>query len=105
VERPAAWADALACAREDAARFCLWERATEPLAPALFDALARGASLAFACGPEGGIEDDEVELATARGWKATSLGPLLLRTETVAAAVLGAVRVWSGLRVEPGDGG
>jgi 16S rRNA (uracil1498-N3)-methyltransferase len=98
VERPAAWADALARAQEDAARFCLWERATEPLAPALFDALARGASLAFACGPEGGIEDDEVELATARGWKATSLGPLLLRTETVAAAVLGAVRVWSGLR-------
>jgi 16S rRNA (uracil1498-N3)-methyltransferase len=100
VERPVSWADALACAGADDARFCLWERATDPLAPGLFDALGRGVPLAFACGPEGGIEDDEVALATAQGWKATSLGPLLLRTETVAAAVLGAVRVWSGL--EPG---
>lgn len=102
VDRPAAWDDALASAEPDAARFCLWERATEPLAPSLFEALASGASLAFACGPEGGIEDDEIDLATARGWKATSLGPLLLRTETVAAAVLGAVRVWSGLRGQVG---
>ncbi len=101
VERPVSWADALALAGADAARFCLWERATDPLAPGLFDALARGVPLAFACGPEGGIEDDEAALATAQGWKATSLGPLLLRTETVAAAVLGAVRVWSGL--EPGS--
>ena len=45
-------------------------------------------------------EEAQAALATAQGWKATSLGPLLLRTETVAAAVLGAVRVWSGL--EPG---
>jgi 16S rRNA (uracil1498-N3)-methyltransferase len=97
VERPVDWAEALALAGAEAARFCLWERATDPLAPDLFDALARAAPLAFACGPEGGIEDDEVALATAQGWKATSLGPLLLRTETVAAAVLGAVRVWSGL--------
>jgi 16S rRNA (uracil1498-N3)-methyltransferase len=97
VDRPVPWADALTCAGADDARFCLWERAIEPLAPGLFDALARGAPLAFACGPEGGIEDDEVALAVARGWRATSLGPLLLRTETVAAAVLGAVRIWSGL--------
>ena len=60
-----------------------------------------GEDLAFACGPEGGIEDDEAELATARGWKAASLGPLVLRTETVAAAVLGAVRIWSGLSWHP----
>jgi len=97
VDRPVPWADALACAEATAARFCLWERATEALAPALFDALARGAPLAFACGPEGGLDDDEVELATAQGWKAVSLGPLFLRTETVAAAVLGAVRIWSAL--------
>jgi 16S rRNA (uracil1498-N3)-methyltransferase len=95
VERPMAWADALARVDEASARFFLWERATAPLGPALLDALTRGDDLAFACGPEGGIDDDEAELATAHGWKATSLGPLLLRTETVAAAVLGAVQVWS----------
>lgn len=97
VECPVPWADALAGVEDGAVRFCLWERATQPLAPALFEALARGAPLAFACGPEGGIADDEVELAVARGWKAASLGPLVLRTETVAAAVLGAVRIGSEL--------
>jgi 16S rRNA (uracil1498-N3)-methyltransferase len=79
------------------ALFCLWEHATEPLGPALFEALAQGRPLAFACGPEGGLEDAEVDFARARGWHAVSLGPLVLRTETVAGAVLGAVRVWSGL--------
>ena len=101
VERPQAWADALSRAEVHPARFLLWERATEPLGSSLFDVLAGGEDLAFACGPEGGIEDDEAELATARGWKAASLGPLVLRTETVAAAVLGAVRIWSGLSWHP----
>jgi 16S rRNA (uracil1498-N3)-methyltransferase len=94
-----AWGDALARADESGgARFCLWEHATEPLAPGLFEALAQGAPLAFACGPEGGLEDAEVDLARARGWRVVSIGPLALRTETVAAAVLGAVRVWAGLQ-------
>jgi 16S rRNA (uracil1498-N3)-methyltransferase len=97
VDAPCPWNDALARVAGDAARFCLWERATEPLAPALFDALARDAPLAFACGPEGGLEEREVDEARARGWTVVSLGPMALRTETVAAAVLGAVRVWSGL--------
>ncbi len=104
VELALTWSDALARAdgaNTEAARFFLWERATEALAPALFEALARGEDLAFASGPEGGIEDEEAELAAARGWKATSLGPLVLRTETVAAAVLGAVRIWSGLPASP----
>jgi 16S rRNA (uracil1498-N3)-methyltransferase len=97
VDRSGAWTAALAHAGPDDARFCLWEGADTPLAPALFDALARGASLAFACGPEGGLEHVEASEAAARGWTLASLGPLALRTETVAAAVLGAVRVWSGL--------
>jgi 16S rRNA (uracil1498-N3)-methyltransferase len=74
----------------------LREGATEALGPALFSALAEQSPLAFACGPEGGLDDDEVEFARGRGWKITSLGPIALRTETVAAAVLGAVRVWGG---------
>jgi 16S rRNA (uracil1498-N3)-methyltransferase len=97
VDPPLSWSDALAGVAPGTARFCLWERATSPLAPALLDALARGAPLAFACGPEGGLDDDEVEQARALGWTLASLGPFILRTETVAAAVLGAVRIWSPL--------
>lgn len=89
-----AWAEALSLGGDCTARFCLWERATAPLGPSLFAALASDASLAFACGPEGGLTEDEVALAQTRGWVIASLGPLALRTETVAAAVLGAVRVW-----------
>jgi 16S rRNA (uracil1498-N3)-methyltransferase len=96
VDPPGPWAEALARVEPEAERFCLWEHATDALGPPLFAALAGGASLAFACGPEGGLEDREVELARANGWKVVSLGPLALRTETVAAAVLGAVRVWGG---------
>ncbi len=96
IDAPCPWAEALARIEPDAERFCLWERATDALGPVLFAALAGGVPLAFACGPEGGLEDQEVELARASSWHVVSLGPLALRTETVAAAVLGAVRVWSG---------
>jgi 16S rRNA U1498 N3-methylase RsmE len=62
------------------ARFCLWENATEPLGPALFAALTAQMALAFACGPEGGLDETEVALASAQGWTVASLGPLALRT-------------------------
>ncbi|HLK38429.1 MAG TPA: RsmE family RNA methyltransferase [Polyangiaceae bacterium] len=94
VDAPCAWSEALSRGAECVARFCLWEGATEPLGPLLFAALASGASLAFACGPEGGLDEGEVALAAAQGWAIASLGPRALRTETVAAAVLGAVQVW-----------
>jgi 16S rRNA (uracil1498-N3)-methyltransferase len=97
VDAPCGWDDAIARVPAETARFCLWERATAPLGPPLLDALAvADAPLAFACGPEGGLDDDEAEQAQANGWTMASLGPLALRTETVASAVLGAVCVWSG---------
>jgi 16S rRNA (uracil1498-N3)-methyltransferase len=97
VGRPVTWLEALAQVDTDpsTARFCLYENATQPLAPALFEALGRGAPLAFACGPEGGLDEAEVAQAEASGWAIVSLGPLTLRTETVAAAVLGAVLIGS----------
>jgi 16S rRNA (uracil1498-N3)-methyltransferase len=95
VTGPLDWDEALATVDEGAARFLLWESATEPLAGPLAEALADGRGLAFAVGPEGGITEGEARRATERGWRALSLGPLILRTETVAAAVLGAARVWS----------
>jgi 16S rRNA (uracil1498-N3)-methyltransferase len=97
VDPPRPWSDALALPAEGTACFCLWESATEPLAPVLLDALAREVALAFACGPEGGLEESEVEEARAKGWFVVSLGAFTLRTETVAAAVLGATRALEGL--------
>ena len=103
VDHPTTWGEALDSVGTEAARFCLYEGATQALGPPLFEALAGTADLAFACGPEGGLETGEVDAALARGWIVCSLGPLVLRTETVAAAVLGAVRIWSGL--QPSDAG
>lgn len=97
VDPPRPWSDALALPAQGTACFCLRENAAEPLAPALLDALARGVPVAFACGPEGGLEESEVEEARAKGWTVVSLGDFTLRTETVAASVLGATRALEGL--------
>ncbi len=94
VEGVLAWAEALdAAAAASSARYCLDVRATSPLGATLPAAVAASEGLAFAIGPEGGFTDDEVEEAKARGFAIASLGRFVLRTETVAAAVLGAVRV------------
>ena len=88
------WREALTLASDEAAaKFCLWENATAPLAPLLRGALGRGAPIAFAIGPEGGLTEAEVEEARVLGYAPVSLGRFILRTETVAAAVLGAVRI------------
>jgi 16S rRNA (uracil1498-N3)-methyltransferase len=88
------WQAALDAAAADAdARFCLWENATDPLGPKLTEVIARRGSLAFAVGPEGGLTEAEVEAARVSGFAPVSLGRFILRTETVAAAVLGAVRI------------
>jgi 16S rRNA (uracil1498-N3)-methyltransferase len=94
---PLAWGEAIAFARaslgDDGAAFTLYERATEPLGPRLIDAAARGAGVAFAIGPEGGLEEGEVALAASLGFAPCGLGSTILRTETVAAAVLGALGI------------
>ncbi len=94
---PLPWAEAIGFARaslgDDGAAFTLWERATAPLGPALLEATKREAGVAFAIGPEGGIAEDEIALAEARGFVSCGLGATILRTETVAAAVLGALAV------------
>jgi 16S rRNA (uracil1498-N3)-methyltransferase len=87
------WPAALDAAAACEARFCLDPRASAALGAGLADAVARGASIAFAIGPEGGLSASEVSVAGDRGFLPAALGPFVLRTETVAAAVLGAVRV------------
>ncbi|MCU0684841.1 MAG: 16S rRNA (uracil(1498)-N(3))-methyltransferase [Polyangiaceae bacterium] len=65
----------------------------EPDAPPLRDAFGPvlPAAIAFAVGPEGGWEASELDAARAAGWALASLGPFVLRTETAAAAALGAL--------------
>jgi 16S rRNA (uracil1498-N3)-methyltransferase len=94
---PLEWAAALEEATRELAgiaRFVLGVGASAPPAPPLAAALAEGRPLAFAAGPEGGLADEEARAAEAHGWTLASLGRVILRAETVAAAVLGAVRVW-----------
>lgn len=93
IEGPYAFSDALDRAADCEARFCLDPRGKESLGAALAPAASRGASMAFAIGPEGGFSADEIAIAIAKGYAISSLGPFILRTETVAAAVLGAARV------------
>jgi 16S rRNA (uracil1498-N3)-methyltransferase len=87
------WPQALDEAREIDARFCLDKSAIEPLGTRLPAVVTSGASLAFAIGPEGGLTEEELEKAQNRDFAAVQLGRFVLRTETVATAVLGAVRV------------
>jgi len=72
-------------------RFALAPLAAEPLGARLEAYLS--SPLTFAIGPEGGLSDGELELLEHAGFARVSLGPFVLRTETVVAAVLGAVRV------------
>jgi 16S rRNA (uracil1498-N3)-methyltransferase len=94
VEGPTPWNDAIASVDAAAARFVLWEEAHAPLGPPLALELATGRALAFAAGPEGGLSAEEARFAEGQGWILASLGPFILRTETVPAAVLGAARVF-----------
>lgn len=92
---PFAWEEALSLPPPDAAKFLLYEGASAPLAHSLRRALDAGQPLAFCAGPEGGLTDEEVNSAVARGYENVSLGKFILRTETVSAAVLGAVRIFA----------
>ncbi|MEM1031988.1 MAG: RsmE family RNA methyltransferase [Myxococcota bacterium] len=58
--------------------------------PSVGATLAHGRAVTFAVGPEGGWTDDEREAARAAGYTPARLGPFTMRTETVAAAALGA---------------
>jgi 16S rRNA (uracil1498-N3)-methyltransferase len=95
IDAPCSWQEALVIGAAAELRFCLYERASDPLGPRLLQGLERGKTLAFAAGPEGGFDANEVQVASAAGFIVVSLGEIILRTETVVSAVLGAVRVLS----------
>ena len=47
--------------------------------------------LTLLIGPEGGLSPAEIEWSRGEGFERVSFGPFVLRTETAATAVLGAV--------------
>jgi 16S rRNA (uracil1498-N3)-methyltransferase len=93
---PTPWLDAVLGVPETFERIVLWEHAEQPLVLALEAAIENERGIALAVGPEGGLTPEEVEAARRAGWHVCSLGRSILRTETVATAVLGAIRVLAG---------
>ena len=77
-----------------ALRLVAWEEGGEPFVRTV--SLAAPGPCAVLVGPEGGLSAREVELALAHGFVAVSLGPRILRTETVAPALLAALSVLRG---------
>jgi 16S rRNA (uracil1498-N3)-methyltransferase len=77
------------------ARLVLDPSAPRPLAAAVE---AGAGAIALLIGPEGGFSPDELALAAQHGFLPASLGALVLRTETAAVAVLGAVVALSAKR-------
>lgn len=73
-----------------ALRLCLAPGASQSFAAAL-RGFRRGDPVALLIGPEGGFDDQEVDLAAANGFVPVTFGEFTLRTETAAVAALGAL--------------
>jgi 16S rRNA (uracil1498-N3)-methyltransferase len=72
-------------------RYLLDESAAPPLLTLLPPHRTAEDRVAILLGPEGGWTDDERRSIAEAGWLAASLGPLILRAETAAAAALSIV--------------
>jgi 16S rRNA (uracil1498-N3)-methyltransferase len=71
-----------------------------PVLSVLRDATAPAGDVALLVGPEGGWTDGEREMAGRDGWRAVSLGPQILRSETAAVAACSIVMAaFAGARV------
>ncbi len=72
-------------------RYFMEEAGAPPLLSILPQRRSSTDHVALLVGPEGGWTDSERRLAAAAGWLPASLGPLILRAETAAAAALAVV--------------
>ncbi len=78
-------------------RIFLWEEERDlGLKKYLEEALEQKTEVAIIVGPEGGWEEQEVYKARDFGWDIISLGPRILRTETVGISVLSAIMFYAG---------
>lgn len=94
IDAPAPLVSVLAelSARADIWGICLDPSARAPLRERL-PSLGPDAEIVVVVGPEGGFTSAELELCERSALARVSLGPFTLRTETVCAAVLGALLV------------
>ena len=73
-------------------KIIFWEEEREQsLRLALQSQAYKPGSIAILIGPEGGLEEKEVQMAKQYGWVSASLGARILRTETAGIAVLAAI--------------
>jgi 16S rRNA (uracil1498-N3)-methyltransferase len=81
-------------------RYFLEESVAPPILKVLPASRNAADHVAAMLGPEGGWTDAERRMAAAAGWLPVSLGPLVLRAETAAAAVLAVVaNAWTAANV------
>lgn len=71
----------------------------QPSAPVSLQQIGKAESAVdLLIGPEGGLSDTEIELATHSGFTAVSLGPRVMRTETAALAAVAIIQaLWGDL--------
>lgn len=60
-----------------------------------YDIMKEGA-ITLLIGPEGGLSDEEIDLAETHGFKSLTLGPRILRTETAAITALSILQAVAG---------
>lgn len=70
--------------------------ALDPEASAGLGALEPAAGATILVGPEGGLAAEELALVVRHGFRATRLGPRVLRTETAAIAAIAALQALQG---------
>jgi 16S rRNA (uracil1498-N3)-methyltransferase len=68
-------------------RLCFWEGQAPSLSQTLASLPSAPATALIVVGPEGGLTRDEVDAATAAGFRTASLGPRILRSDTAGPAI------------------
>jgi 16S rRNA (uracil1498-N3)-methyltransferase len=74
----------------------LWEKERESRLKETLARLPRPETIAVLVGPEGGLTDEEAELAARGGFIPVSLGDRILRTETAGLAILAILQFYWG---------
>ncbi|HET7875843.1 MAG TPA: 16S rRNA (uracil(1498)-N(3))-methyltransferase [Methylomirabilota bacterium] len=88
VETPRPLGDWLtATAGQGDLRLCFWEGQAPSLSQTLASLTSLPSTALIVVGPEGGLARDEVEAASAVGFRTASLGPRILRSETAGPAI------------------
>jgi 16S rRNA (uracil1498-N3)-methyltransferase len=73
-----------------------WEGAERGTLAAALKGIDTSSPVAIAIGPEGSFTDEELELARTAHAELVSLGPMILRTQTAAAALISAMAALRG---------